>query len=226
MAATWRLAYSLERLRDQINAKAPERSKASDGTIGDAAHMSRSSDHNAWIRTTDAEGRGIGVVSALDITHDPRNGIDAGKLAEALKRSGDRRLKYIISNSRIWNPSIQADWRPYDGDNPHTMHVHISVHSDKSLYDNKDSWEAVNTLGRPDPSAVRVVEKPILRPGMDGMEVDILRENLALALQNEMNFGPLMKGLIKGFQEANKLVADGIVGAYTWEKLKQKGISK
>ena len=42
----WRVARSLDVLLGQLNALAPERSKASDGSIGDAAHASRSSDHN------------------------------------------------------------------------------------------------------------------------------------------------------------------------------------
>jgi hypothetical protein len=65
----WRPAKSLIQLRDQINQIAPNRSKASDGTIGDAAHASRASDHNPWVREGDA-----GVVTAIDITHDPDDG--------------------------------------------------------------------------------------------------------------------------------------------------------
>src|SRR5262245_17692709 len=56
----WRVARALERMRAQINAAFPQRSKDSDGTIGDAAHASRASDHNAWIVDD-----GIGVVSAF-----------------------------------------------------------------------------------------------------------------------------------------------------------------
>jgi len=41
---SWRLARSLEPLRNEVNAAAPNRSKASDGTIGDTAHSSRASD--------------------------------------------------------------------------------------------------------------------------------------------------------------------------------------
>jgi hypothetical protein len=88
----WRLARSLVVLRDQVNKAAPNRRKGSDGTIGNAAHRNRESDHNP-----DQQG----VVRALDITHDPQNGMDAGRLAEALRVSKDPRIKYIISNRRI-----------------------------------------------------------------------------------------------------------------------------
>lgn len=64
----WRLAHSLETLRAQVNAKWPNRSKSSDGSIGDASHSSRLSDHNP-----DPSG----VVRAIDITHDPLSGFDS-----------------------------------------------------------------------------------------------------------------------------------------------------
>jgi hypothetical protein len=41
------------------------------------------------------------VVTALDVTHDPANGVDPGALAETLRTSRDPSIKYIISNRRI-----------------------------------------------------------------------------------------------------------------------------
>jgi hypothetical protein len=136
----WRVAKSLLALREQVNQKAPGRSKANDGTIGDAAHASRSSDHNPWV----ADGS-VGVVTALDITHDPTHGCDAGAIAEAIRGSRDSRVKYIIWNRRISNP-LPLDgqppwaWRPYNGANPHNKHCHISVKPEKSSYDSVVSW--------------------------------------------------------------------------------------
>ena len=75
LVSRWRVAKSLEHLRTQVNNAFPNRSKASDGTIGDISHQGRESDHNPWV--VDA---GIGVVTALDVTHDPAHGCDAGKL--------------------------------------------------------------------------------------------------------------------------------------------------
>jgi len=139
-AAQWRVAKSLLVLRDQVNLAAPNRKKTNDGTIGDAAHQTRDSDHNPWVR----DG-GVGVVTAMDITHDPANGCDAGMLAEAIRGSRDPRVKYLIWNRRIANHlaldgTAPWDWRPYNGSNPHDHHVHISVNSDKSLYDSTQEW--------------------------------------------------------------------------------------
>ena len=131
----WRVARSLLRLREQVNRRAPRRNKASDGTIGDARHCEHTSDHNPWVR----DGS-VGVVTALDLTHDPRGGCDANTIAEAIRASRHARVKYVIWNRRIANSAaIGATpawaWRPCADQNPHTAHVHISVKPDKANYD-------------------------------------------------------------------------------------------
>ncbi|HEV2763746.1 MAG TPA: hypothetical protein VGV38_12265 [Pyrinomonadaceae bacterium] len=132
----WRVAKALLTLREQVNARHPGRSKVSDGTIGDAAHASRSSDHNPWVR----DG-GNGVVTGMDITHDPAHGCDCNVLAEAIRTGGDARVKYVIWNRQIANPAIQGGaWRPYGGKNPHNHHVHISVKPEKANYDSTAPW--------------------------------------------------------------------------------------
>ena len=133
----WRVAKSLIRLREQINELAPDRSKASDGTIGDAAHASRSSDHNPWVK----DGN-IGVVTAMDITNDIAHGCDAQALVDALVSSRDPRIKYLIWNRKIVNSRIQPwVWRNYNGVNPHTKHFHLSVLPEKVSYDSTESWQ-------------------------------------------------------------------------------------
>lgn len=134
MARPWRLAHSLTTLRDQLNKRHPKRSKTHDGSIGDARHAKRTSDHNPWIMD-DIHG----VVSALDITHDPKGGCDAHALAEHLRTTKDGRIKYVISNGRIFS-APGFTWRKYTGSNPHRSHVHISVKGDKRHYDSRALW--------------------------------------------------------------------------------------
>lgn len=140
-AVSWRVAKSLLVLRAQINHKAPQRKKTHDGTVGDAAHQSRKSDHNPWVR----DG-GAGVVTALDVTHDPAGACDCKTLASALVAARDTRLKYIIWDSRICR-SYAADgvppwqWGTYGGANAHNKHIHISVSADAALYDSQAAWQ-------------------------------------------------------------------------------------
>jgi hypothetical protein len=132
----WRPANGLIQLRNQVDQAAPNRSKASDGTVGDASHQTRDSDHNPWVRDGD-----IGVVTAIDITHDPADGCDCQKIVDALIRSRDPRIKYVIWKRQITSSQVQP-WvsRPYNGRNPHDKHLHLSVLPDKASYDSTAPW--------------------------------------------------------------------------------------
>lgn len=124
------LTPALSALRDEVDARWPNRSTVSDGWIGDPAHASRDSDHNP---------EPDGSVDAIDITHDPANGPDCNALADQVK--DDPRLPgggYVIWNWRIWNPDIAKIWRPYTGTNGHTKHMHVSV-ADR-LQNNTSPW--------------------------------------------------------------------------------------
>lgn len=138
----WRPAESLKILLTQINSLAANRSKDSDGMIGDAEHQSRDSDHNPWVWDAITKK---GVVTALDITHDPINKCDCSVLAMSLETNKDVRIKYVIWNKRIMNSSAVGGigawiWRTYEGENPHDKHIHISVKCEQSIYDSATSW--------------------------------------------------------------------------------------
>jgi hypothetical protein len=127
----WRTATSLLVLLGQYNTLFPGRDKSADGTIGDAAHLSRTSDHNP-----DANG----IVHALDITHDPKHGLDIAVEAQKLADSRDSRIKYIIVNRKIMEPAKSGwVWKPYNLEDPHTGHMHISVNSVNA--DDPTSWD-------------------------------------------------------------------------------------
>lgn len=134
----WRLAESLRRLREQINAACPDRDKTSDGAIGDAAHASRKSDHNPWIFDPISNKW---VVSAIDIDKDLGK-VKLQEIVDAICASRDERVKYIIWNGRITVKGSKLQrWKKYDGKNAHREHVHISVESSRKLYDNRSDWD-------------------------------------------------------------------------------------
>lgn len=150
----WRLAPALDRLRQQVNGRYINRSKASDGSIGDARHATRKSDHNP----------SHGVVHALDLTHDPKGGFDSYKFAEHLRQSHDPRLKYVISNRKIASAKSGWHWRRYSGANPHDKHVHISV-TDHGAEDDKP-WSlppvvAPMGIANLEPELPRVEDLPV-----------------------------------------------------------------
>jgi len=98
----------------QATAIAPKRMKASDGLLPSAAHLKQSptSDHNTGL--------------AVDLTHDPKNGIDCELIFEKLKE--DERVAYLIFNKKIWSRQRRKEGnRKYSGNNPHVKHLHISI---------------------------------------------------------------------------------------------------
>lgn len=218
----WRVAASLLALRDQVNAAWPERNRASDGTIGDPAHQSRNSDHNPWIR----EGS-VGVVSALDVTHDPASGCDARQIAEWIRADRDTRVKYMIFDRRICssspvNGAAAWVWRGYSGPNPHTKHIHISVKATKSLYDSGAPWALQGVTEPADPVFPTVSHRPVLRLRSRRAEVEELQTLLNArghALTVDCRFGPQTDAAVRAFQTQVGLVSDGIVGAKTWAAL-------
>jgi hypothetical protein len=98
----------------QATALAPKRKTASDGLLPSAAHLKASptSDHNTGL--------------AVDLTHDPANGIDCAVIFEKLKE--DARVKYLIFQGKIWSKEkSKLGNRRYTGSNPHNKHLHISI---------------------------------------------------------------------------------------------------
>lgn len=134
--ADWRLAPSLVTLRREVDALWPGRSKISDGTIGNAAHAARASDHNP---------DGEGVVRAWDVTRwiGP-DGDVADLIVQHLRAVRDPRVSYVIWQRRICNSRSVGGaepwaWRAYAGANPHDRHAHISVRS-APTGDDPSSW--------------------------------------------------------------------------------------
>jgi hypothetical protein len=98
----------------QATAISPSRKKASDGLLPSKAHINQSpnSDHNTGF--------------AVDLTHDPKHGIDCFDIFEKLKE--DERVKYLIFQGKIWSKErAKQGNRVYTGSNPHNKHLHISI---------------------------------------------------------------------------------------------------
>ena len=95
----------------QATALRPKRMKASDGLLPSKAHIAQSpnSDHNSGF--------------AVDITHDPDNGINCHEAYAELK--SDSRVKYLIFKGKIW--SLEKGDKEYTGSNKHNKHLHISI---------------------------------------------------------------------------------------------------
>lgn len=219
----WRNAGAVVTLRNAVNAKWPNRDKASDGTIGDAAHATRSSDHNPWVIVD-----GVGVVRALDIDVD---GINAAWYAEELRKlgaAGDPRLAgggYVIYNRRITAPDFKS-WRVYTGSNPHTMHVHVSFSRNRAGFDSTAPWAFLGAAVPRPPAPPKPSGRATIRKGSTGQLVRDLQTRLrtryplyAKNVATDGQFGPKTDAAVREFQRRSRLAVDGIVGPRTWAAL-------
>lgn len=195
-----RNALSITTLIRQINGYAPHRSRTLDGTIGDKAHqaLGNKSDHNPWFNN---------IVTAVDFTDHPDTGLNCTQLADALIKSKDRRIKYIIDNGRIINLTpghkYHGEWRAYTGLNSHSKHLHLSVLPNQC--DIAGDWNL--WIFR------------LLTLGMWNGEIGTLQRRLNLYgadLKVDEKFGPITEAAVRSFQRfRSNLTVDGIVGPAT-----------
>lgn len=159
---SWILVPCLVQLRDEFNAVAPRRSKASDGSVGDLAHQSSQSDHNpdetGNVPIRDADR--VNEVHALDVDADLNvPGLTMGMVVAFLVarcRSGaERRLRYIIWDRRIWSASDgwPAAGVAYHGKSPHTEHAHFSASYDSDHEADTRPWHLQEALPVTAPTA-------------------------------------------------------------------------
>jgi hypothetical protein len=215
----WRIAKSLLRLREQINAAYPGRDRASDGGIGDAAHASRKSDHNPWV-----VHRGIGIVTAIDIDEDLNAGDLLMWIIDEIQDSRDPRVKYIIYEGQITAKGDITRWKPYTGVNAHRHHAHISVHPEAALFDDERDWDikldrAPQVVLPTDPPELTMNQtRPLIRRG--SLETErIFFIQRRLGIKPDGVFGAKTEVAVRAFQKSKGLAPDGIVGAATWTRL-------
>ena len=133
----------------QIDERYPQRSRASDGIMGDPSHQARKSEHN--------------LGDAVDVTRDEQHGPPLDKLAVVLLR--DPRAWYTIFERQIRNNQIQAAAaRPYSGPNPHNHHMHVSI-----LHDRREDTTPWDLSGLDDDGGVSPAQVAAA-PASDGGE--------------------------------------------------------
>lgn len=133
---SWILVPCLVSLRAEFNLLAPDRDKASDGTVGDLVHAAGgTSDHlpdEDFPALRDKDPDSTNEVHAIDVDSDlNRPGWDMTRATAVIvtrHRTGlDDRLQNVIWNRRIWSRSWGWSARAYTGASPHTEHAHFSA---------------------------------------------------------------------------------------------------
>jgi hypothetical protein len=223
-----RTVNSLLQLFKDIDAIAPQRSKVSDGTIGDEAHKKKGdkSDHNP-----DKNG----VIRAIDVTHDPAHGADMAIIAEQIRLRRDPRAKYVIFNHRIASVNSNWEWKKHKGDNPHEHHMHVSAVADDRA-DDASRWNL--RAGAPpkpvdDLKEVARIDAAMRAVPFAGEFRATIRSKQAQAVQWRLiahafppakggadgEYGPVSAEACIRFQQAKGLPATGVVDKATWNAL-------
>ncbi len=227
----WRLAKSLIQLRAELDTLYPKRDRESDGSIGDAAHASRTSDHNPWVH----DHNGQPIVTAIDVDKDITTDFHSRDLAEWLRQRRDPRIKYVISNAQMYssygNNSRNAwEWGAYTGSNAHREHMHISVLDKEPLFDSQTPWGLIAIKSKKDPLPAEPVKpappaapiqpgvRATLRLGSAGEDVKYLQRMLG-KLDVDGDFGPNTRKSVVAFQKRAGIDPSGVVDQPTWAAL-------
>lgn len=131
----WKLAPALAALISDVNQEWPDRDKTYDGTIGDAAHAARKSEHNP--NRDPSDDVPDGYVTAADITS---SGVDVARLIDVLIH--DPRTWYVIHNREIRSRTYGFMHQDYKGSDPHLHHIHISLVQTAKACNDTGHWLA------------------------------------------------------------------------------------
>jgi hypothetical protein len=152
------IAPAIRVLEEQIDEAYPHRDHRSDGIWPSKAHSKANpnSGHEA--------GNAIDIDDDLERDGSP----DVEIIVRAITESGDRRVKRIVHDGRIWTP--ERGWRTYHGTNPHRTHAHIEVKEHKRNSTKK--W----TISAP----VRRYPGKLVTKGATGPDVSWIQRRLRL----------------------------------------------
>lgn len=227
--SSWHLAPSLVRLRAEINRKWPHRDKRSDGSIGDASHSARESDHNPNRRRS---------VDAIDTDKD---GISPMTLVNACKKHPA--CNYVIWNRVIYSRVHGFRGHRYTGPNPHNHHIHTSVMQSVSAEQSRRGWLSSTTSSSV--PATKPVNRPKYtlppwpfgdksryfspylhsKPPVYNTIKNVQRKLYSIGYEPgaiDGMFGPKLREQIVYFQYYNGLHQDGLIGYKTYSKLQRR----
>lgn len=211
MAVNWYVDEGLATLIKQWKVKFPN---AVVGTIGDASHASRDSEHNPEPAGS-LPGEDYGEVDAADFMVGTKAGqptkADLQDLRDALVEARDARLWFVIWNHKITSSTTQP-WveRDYSGSDPHIGHVHVSV-NDK-FDKNTATWDIEDEQMKFTMTPLPKASLPTLKYGMD---------DAAYEGYNQVHRAQYMLNYTDGGKTAD-LDTDGIYGPKMQAKVKAR----
>lgn len=207
--------------RNEINIVWPNRSKASDGWIGDAAHQAE-----GW-PASKHEPNPRGFVHAIDVTWP---GIDVARVIAVFQTLPHAYL--WIFNGQI---ALKRDgWvrRHYTGTSQHKEHIHLEDDSTVDAEHDSRPWGLTTTLvvqplpgpAPSGPTGGSMVRMPVLRRTILTLAATRMAQQVLIHYGYPCGptgadgvYGPATEASVRHFQQQHPpLQPDGVVGAHTW----------
>jgi hypothetical protein len=200
----WVLVPALQEFKEQLNELAPDRDKASDGSIGDYLHSQGTSSHNPDDTSKDnAEWDGdpdsTQEVRAIDVDVDFNlPGVTAQDVVNHLRSYAKNGvfwwIRYIIYNGRIYHRRDEFAPKAYTGVNPHDHHIHINNEFSQAADTVRNVDYRLNQLLPEDGMAVQDVagyfdnvRQAVQNDGADGTDRD-WRQDYAAATRYALGY--------------------------------------
>jgi hypothetical protein len=155
---SWVVVPNLDEAKTQLDARFPNRDKASDGGIGNLAHQKESSSHNPdkTGKPEHRDGDSKDEVRARDFDADLRDpSVNMEQVVQHwvnLARQGKLWwVRYIIYKRRIWHKRDNYVTRNYTGKNTHDKHVHVNSEFTQAADDVRGTNWGLNDINTPAP---------------------------------------------------------------------------
>lgn len=227
----WFLAPALAQLRKEVDAKWPKRDKASDGTIGDASHSARPSEHNpCW----GCSGRSEGIVRAIDIDNNGAPNEVTPLVKDVLAATiGSPLVWYVIYAGKIYSRTYGWSPRVYTGSNPHDKHIHISLNGANGIPGDPGNFDTDPWLkDRPDPGprllpvvSIAAVREAAKHPRRQVAPVQVRRVQQALKAHGfkpgkpDGIYGPTTRAAVKAYELSIREQGNGLLDVLSATRL-------
>jgi hypothetical protein len=226
----WVLTKGLNTVRAEFNDAFQQRSKASDGSVGDLAHQTGSSGHNPD-KTGKAEyrdGDAYDEVRAIDVTANlvPGSSIDWMELVvqflvKKARSGGYIPFRYMIYKGRIWSRTDGWKTRTYTGVNKHDKHAHFSGDYTQTA----DNWTGTLGLASVRGGSAGGGGNMLVKRGDSSQEVAFWQYVLAdLGFYKDpvdTDFGPKMEAALNAYRRAKGVTSTttSVTGWQGWSML-------
>ena len=157
-----------------------------------------------------SEGRAVDIM--MPVVNGKGNPAGHRAIAQLGAHGKNLGIQTIIFDRQVWS-ARSPNGRPYTGVHPHYDHLHVEL--TRKAGEMLTKLQIDTALGTVSNGPYRTLR--LSRPYMIGSDVSIVQRTIGVPADGI--FGPATKDGVIAFQRANRILADGVVGHDTWQKI-------